>query len=68
MSIYVERNLCPQNHICPVVRMCPVDAVKQNGFEAPRIDNLICIDCGKCSKICPTGALKYTERGGKDET
>ena len=35
---------------------CPVSAIKMtedaNGFLSPRIDESICIECGKCAKIC----------------
>jgi Fe-S-cluster-containing hydrogenase component 2 len=57
MAIKVIKNRCPQNHPCPAINVCPVNALKQNGFEAPAIDESKCIDCGKCTRYCPMGAL-----------
>ena len=58
MAIKIKAHLCPQNHRCPAIRVCPVDAIKQDGNELPTIDNDKCIDCGKCVKFCPMGALQ----------
>lgn len=62
MPIQVIEKKCPQNHKCPAVSFCPVDALEQNGVNAPivRIDK--CIDCGKCVSICPTGALSLIKK------
>jgi Fe-S-cluster-containing hydrogenase component 2 len=53
----VLKERCPQNHNCPAVRVCPVDALKQNGFSAPMVDEDACIMCGKCVKFCPMNAI-----------
>ncbi|MBN1230713.1 MAG: 4Fe-4S binding protein [Anaerolineales bacterium] len=58
MSITVVKSRCPQNHYCPAVRYCPVEAIHQDGVAAPRVDAEACIDCNKCVRICPTGALR----------
>lgn len=58
MSINVNNNLCPQNHPCPAVRVCPVNALKQEGFKAPVVDEKKCINCKKCVMVCGMGALK----------
>jgi ferredoxin len=58
MSIRVEAGRCPQNHRCPAMRICPVDAISQNGNDAPLIDEEKCIDCGKCAKMCPYGVFQ----------
>jgi len=58
MSVDVLKSRCPQNHPCPAVRVCPVGALVQRGFEAPVVDKEKCIDCGKCVRFCPMGALK----------
>lgn len=50
--IVVKSELCPQNHPCPVINICPVDAISQNGFSAPQIDDKKCICCCKCIKAC----------------
>lgn len=59
MPVSVEQSRCPQNHICPAVKVCPVGALHQNGFSAPEVDNMKCIDCEKCTRFCPTGALNH---------
>jgi Fe-S-cluster-containing hydrogenase component 2 len=48
---------CPQDHPCPCVQVCPVDAVSQEGFNAPRIDKDKCIECGECVRFCPYQAI-----------
>ena len=58
MKIIVDKNRCPQNHKCPAVKVCPVDAMTQEGFKAPTIDPEKCIECKKCVKFCPMGAIK----------
>jgi len=57
MAISVNKELCPQNHPCPAIRVCPVGALTQTGFKAPTVDEFKCIDCGKCVRFCPMGAL-----------
>ncbi|NPV09551.1 MAG: 4Fe-4S binding protein [Anaerolineae bacterium] len=58
MAIRVVDTRCPQNHRCPSVRLCPVGALKQEGYSAPRVDEEKCIDCGRCVRHCPMGALR----------
>lgn len=58
MSIQVIKSRCPENHNCPLMRVCPVNAITQKGYNAPEIDKNLCIDCGKCVKYCPTGAVQ----------
>lgn len=58
MAIAVDKNRCPQNHPCPSVRVCPTGALIQHGFKAPQVDAEKCIDCGKCVRYCPMGALR----------
>jgi len=53
----VIKHRCPQNHPCPAVRVCPVNAIKQEGYKAPIIDQEKCIKCAKCVRFCPMGAL-----------
>ena len=56
-KLIVSKVRCPQNHPCPSIRVCPVDALKQEGFSAPKVDQGKCIKCGKCIKFCPMRAL-----------
>lgn len=49
---------CPQNHLCPSVLICPVEALKQERYEAPTVDQEACIRCGKCINFCPRKALE----------
>ena len=55
LKILIEN--CPQNHKCPAVDICPVNALSQNGFGVPVIDENKCIRCGKCSNFCTKKAL-----------
>jgi ferredoxin len=57
MSLTVISDKCPQNHPCPALSMCPVGALSQTDFNAPVVDEEKCIDCGKCVRFCPMGAL-----------
>jgi|WetSurMetagenome_2_1015567.scaffolds.fasta_scaffold00229_16 ferredoxin len=59
MAISIDSRSCPQNHPCPAVRVCPVGALSQNGFDAPVVDKKKCIDCGKCARTCPMGAILF---------
>ena len=51
--IVVNAARCPQNHRCPTLRVCPTGALQQEGFNAPFIDQELCIECGKCAFSCP---------------
>lgn len=54
---FVVKHRCPQDHPCPCVRICPVEAVNQNGHNAPEIDRDKCIGCGACAEFCPYQAI-----------
>ena len=58
MHIFIDKNRCPQNHFCPAVRVCPEKAIKQSIFALPVIDQEKCIQCEKCIRFCPMGAIK----------
>ncbi len=55
--LVVKQDKCPQNHSCPSVKVCPVNALSQNGYNAPAVDMDKCIKCAKCVKFCPKKAL-----------
>jgi len=61
MVLEVNQRRCPQNHKCPSVRVCPVGALSQQGYHAPSVDQEKCIECGKCVRFCPMGALLLKE-------
>jgi iron only hydrogenase large subunit-like protein len=54
-SIYTEKNNCQDCYKC--VRRCPVKAIKIEDHSASIISDL-CIHCGYCTFICPSGAKK----------
>jgi len=61
MALIIEKAHCPQNHKCPAVKACPVEALSQQGFAVPTVDADKCIECGKCTDVCPTGALQMAD-------
>lgn len=52
----VSKNQCTGCQACQAA--CPCNAIyfmqNEEGFYAPEINKSVCIDCGKCYKICPT--------------
>ena len=56
-KLKVIKNRCPQNHPCPSMRVCKPGALTQKGFEAPIVNQDLCIQCGKCVAFCPKGAI-----------
>ncbi len=61
MLYMVSDRLCPQNHRCPILSICPAHAIIQDGYGLPVIDKSKCTKCGKCTRYCPTGAVKKYE-------
>jgi ferredoxin len=58
MALTINPYACPQNHRCPIMRVCPVDAISQDGYSLPVINDAQCIECGKCAKYCPMQAVQ----------
>jgi len=58
MAVNIAKSLCPQNHACPAIAVCKFEALSQQGFNAPTVDEDKCTDCGKCARFCPKGALQ----------
>jgi len=53
LRIEVAEEYCPKNHACPAVSFCPYGAIIQNDiFSAPYIDEKLCKNCGKCTRVC----------------
>lgn len=57
MALRINKDLCPQNHRCPMLTICPVNAISQEGFGLPKIDEDKCIECGKCARVCGMQAV-----------
>ena len=65
--IVVNASRCPQNHRCPTLRVCPTGALQQEGFNAPTVDQELCIDCGRCTYSCPVfSQVRDGDQGGKN--
>ena len=46
------------------VEACREDAIRiDTEKEVPRIDNDLCLKCGKCIPVCPTGTLTEGQKG-----
>jgi ferredoxin len=61
MEIVVIKEKCPQDHSCPAIKVCKVAALKQEGFNAPTVDQDLCIKCMECVNYCPMGAIQAIE-------
>lgn len=57
MAMNVDKNRCPQNHKCPAISVCPVNAISQEGYGLPIVDQEKCIECMKCVRFCPMRAI-----------
>ena len=58
--IEIQAAACPQNHPCPVIKLCPTEALKQEGFSAPTVDE----DARSCCCAC-TQACRVFQRGAR---
>jgi Fe-S-cluster-containing hydrogenase component 2 len=58
MALTINPSACPQNHRCPIIPVCSVGAISQAGYGLPEIDEVTCIECGKCAKYCPMHAVQ----------
>ena len=61
--IKVISERCPQDHKCPLVRRCRADAIGQESFDAPEVDDKKCVECMICVKNCPYGVFELVEGG-----
>lgn len=62
MAVIVNEARCPQNHRCPLLSICPAQAIMQDGYGLPYIDETKCTDCGKCTRYCGTGAIEMQDK------
>lgn len=55
MKLYKRKDNCCGCAAC--AEQCPERAIRmvrdKEGFYYPKVDGSICIDCGKCEKVCP---------------
>lgn len=56
--VYTETNNCQDCYKC--IRECPVKAIKIESDRASIVKDL-CIFCGRCTLICPSGAKKVRD-------
>lgn len=51
----IDKSECCGCHAC--YSACPKNAIEmiadENGFKIPKINQELCINCGKCNKVCP---------------
>lgn len=65
--IVIRKEYCPQNHPCPVVNVCPTEAIAQEGFSAPTVNDESCICCCKRTQACGVFlGIGCCEQEGKD--
>lgn len=57
--VYVNKEKCPQDHSCPALKYCPAGAIIQQEYNAPKVLEDKCIECGKCIKVCPKGVFQF---------
>jgi len=58
----IDRDTCNRDGICKEV--CPVDVINlsDDGSPVPSIDaEEVCIRCGHCLAVCPTGSLSHRD-------
>lgn len=53
--VYIEKNNCLDCYKC--IKECFVKAIKIDNKKA-LIDPLLCVNCGHCNEICPSGSIK----------
>ncbi|MFW5490104.1 MAG: RnfABCDGE type electron transport complex subunit B [Desulfovibrio sp.] len=42
------------------VRACPFDALQLDEQNLPVVNKTLCRSCGKCTEVCPTGAIRIS--------
>jgi len=59
MTVIIDEKRCPQNHPCPAIGACPHKALSQKYFDAPKVDQAKCHECGACVKFCPMHSIQF---------
>ena len=59
---YIVTNLCQNCLAHPCREVCPKKAVKLSHHGVSRIQDDLCIRCGKCAAVCPYNAIILQER------
>ncbi|HOV09130.1 MAG: hypothetical protein BWY23_00930 [Spirochaetes bacterium ADurb.Bin218] len=65
--ITIDNSKCKQDKIC--VMECPMQIITMKEGEFPEVSpkaESICINCGHCVAVCPTGALSLTTMKAED--
>ena len=60
----VDKEICRGCKVCSLQKGCPMNAVNVVDDKA-EIDRNACINCWRCKKLCPFGALKVETSGYK---
>jgi indolepyruvate ferredoxin oxidoreductase alpha subunit len=63
IAVYdVDRETCIQCYTCTSKFGCPASSVGEDEF--PQISPHLCVGCGVCADVCPSGAIQKIESGG----
>ncbi len=61
----VDRETCIQCHTCTSKFGCPASSVGEDEF--PRINSHLCVGCGVCADVCPSGAIQRVDKKQGDD-
>ncbi|MCK5176897.1 MAG: 4Fe-4S binding protein, partial [Candidatus Aenigmarchaeota archaeon] len=62
MAVLINFKICDNSKDCSGIEVCPTHALYwDEKNETVGIDNSKCIDCGKCEKECPVGAIRVAK-------